>query len=301
MIPEFQTFMLPLLQWTSDGNEHSLSEARQYLWTYFKLSEQELQELLPSGTQPVFANRVAWSKVFLNKAGLLASTKRGYFKITERWQEVLKENLDKITAKYLLKFDEFKEFQQKKSDKKNQETENEWEINEVTPEERIALGYNEIKTALISELLDKIKSCSPAFFERLVVDLLVKMGYGGNRNDAWKAIGRSGDGGVDGIIKEDKLGLDVIYLQAKRYTENSVQRPEIQKFVWALASKWASKGVFITTSTFSSGARECSTGNYRLILIDWEELANLMIEYNVWVSVKNTYEIKWIDNDYYEE
>ncbi len=237
----------------------------------------------------------------MGQAKLLESPKRGLFKITKRGIDLLNQNPQTVNDKTLQKFPEFKEFvsrKNKKSEKiviqNNEETLN-------TPEESLETAYQTIRNALATEIIEKIKSCSPSFFERLVVELLVAMGYGGTLQDAGKAVGKSGDGGIDGIIKEDRLGLDVIYLQAKRW-EGNVSRPEIQKFAGALLGNQARKGVFITTSEFTKEAKDyVKTISSNIILINGEELAELMIDYNVGVSVATTYEIKKIDSDYFSE
>jgi restriction system protein len=300
-IPDYQSLMLPLLQFAEDKKEHSLHEAIKFLAEKFSLTENEQQELLPSGKQTIFKNRVGWARTYLSKAGLLVSTKRGFFQITDRGIYSLNKSPERIDNRFLRQFPEFNEFQNRKNEKTEKiELENQEDINK-TPEESLETAYQTILINLATEVLDKVKSCSPNFFERLVVELLVKMGYGGTLQDAGKAVGRSGDGGIDGIIKEDRLGLDVIYLQAKRW-EGNVSRPEIQKFAGALLGNQARKGVFITTSDFTKEARDyVRTISSNIILIDGEELAELMIDYNVGVSVATTYEIKKIDSDYFSE
>ncbi|MBJ7295532.1 MAG: restriction endonuclease, partial [Dolichospermum sp.] len=257
-IPDFQAIMLPLLQYASDGKEHSLRDAITYLADIFNLSDEERKELLASGQQAVFDNRVGWARTYLKKADLLVSPKRGYFQITDKGKDVLIQNPGEINIKFLNKFPGFIEFKttKKDNDKLDSEITEIIEISETTPQESIEFGYQKIRKELELELLNRVKSCSPDFFERLVVDLLVRMGYGGSRRDAGRAIGKSGDGGIDGIIKEDKLGLDIVYIQAKRWDNTVVGRPEIQKFVGALHGQRARKGVFITTSRFSQEARE---------------------------------------------
>ncbi|MCH8568961.1 MAG: restriction endonuclease [Balneolales bacterium] len=304
MIPTYEEIMLPMLKYISDGKEHSLSEVHDYLVKHFKLSDDEIRKLLPSGQQAVFRNRIGWARAYLKKAGLLASPKRAHFNITDRGKEFLKENPSEITSKDLLRFDEFVKFQtSKKSKSSNNEVsadENE-KILESTPEEVLEYAYQKIKNDLANELIEMIKSCSPAFFEKLIIDLLIAMGYGGSRKDAGEAMGKSGDGGIDGIIKEDKLGLDIIYLQAKRW-ENVVPVKEIRDFTGALASKKAKKGIFISTSSFPKSVYEfVNQIEYKIILIDGQRLAELMIENNVGLTIINSYQIKTIDSDYFEE
>lgn len=256
-------------------------------------------ELLPSKTQEVIFNRIGWARTYMKKAGLLEDTRRGVFKITERGQAVLEENLERLTTKYLRKFDEFNEFQ-KKHNEKDSKSKNDV-ISEATPEEMLEAGYTKLSENLADDILVNIAKCSPSFFEHLVVDLLVHMGYGGSFSEAAQVIGKSGDEGIDGIIKEDKLGLDTIYIQAKRW-KGVVGRPEIQKFAGALLGQKASKGVFITTSSFTKEAEEyaASVGR-KVVLIDGQKLASLMIEHNVGISTVRTFEIKRIDSDYFEE
>ena len=300
-IPDFQAIMLPLLQYASDGKEHSLRDAITFLADVFNLSDDERKELLSSGQQAVFDNRVGWARTYLKKASLFISPKRGFFQITDRGKEILSQNPSEINLKFLNQFPEFIEFKTTKKDNDKSEPEI-IETSETTPQESIEFGYQKIRKELELELLNRVKSCSPDFFERLVVDLLVKMGYGGSRRDAGRAIGKSGDGGIDGIIKEDKLGLDIVYVQAKRWDNTVVGSPEIQKFVGALHGQRARKGVFITTSRFSQEAREyVSIIDSKIVLIDGEELAQLMIDNHVGVSTVSIYEIKKIDSDYFTD
>lgn len=300
-IPGFQKFMLPLLKLASDKKEHSTNEALEQIALEFNLTEEQQNEMLPSGNQKVFSNRVFWAKSYLKMAGLIENTKRAHFKITERGLSTLKENLEEINIKYLKKFPDYLELSESWR-KGNQGNDKEEEIQiPQTPEELLENSYQDIRKSLSQEILSKIKLCSPSFFEKLVVELLVKMGYGGSRSDAGKAIGKSGDEGIDGIIKEDRLGLDIIYIQAKRW-ENVVGRPEIQKFVGALAGQGAKKGIFITTSRFTNEAKDYIPRNEtKIVLIDGGQLANLLIDHNLGVSIQVTYEIKKIDLDYFEE
>lgn len=292
--------MLPLMQLTTDGLEHSLSEAVEHLAKEFNLTEEEKNEHLSSGQRVIF-NRVGWARTYLSKAKLLESKRRGYFNITDRGRTVLQKYPTKIDNSILKQFPEFLEFQNLKKEKSEEVQVFISEEKKETPEETLETSYQEIRDQIASDILEKVKTCSPLFFERLVVELLVKMGYGGTLQDAGRAVGKSGDGGIDGIIKEDRLGLDVIYLQAKRW-EGNVSRPEIQKFAGALLGNRASKGVFITTSSFTKEARDyVKTISSTIILLDGEELAELMIDYNLGVSIVSTYEIKRIDSDYFLE
>lgn len=302
MIPGFQLFMLPILMLLSDKKEHSLKQIIETLANDFKLTEEEKSEMLPSGTQEVFKNRVGWATTYLKKAGLISSPKRAFFVITEEGMTALKLNPEKIDIAFLKNYPSFREFQKSSHIVKppaGEPTEN----NQSTPEEDLESAYGSLRSALAEELLEKVLSLSPQFFEKLVIDLLVAMGYGGSITDAGKAVGKSGDEGIDGIIKEDKLGLDIIYIQAKRWKPGTVVgRPEIQKFVGALAGQGAKKGIFITTSQFSKDAVDYNPKNEtKIVLIDGEKLSQLMIDYNIGCSVERTFELKKIDNDYFGE
>ena len=302
MIPDFQTLMLPLLTVISDGKEYSMRQIEDILAEQFGVTKEERSILLPSGTDFIFKNRVGWAKTYMKKAGLIDSFKRGHITISEKGIEVIKSRPATINVKYLKQYPEFLAFQ---IPQKKETTDIEEEINgeekQQNPAELIEIGYLKIRQSLEQDILSKLKTIDPYFFERIVVELLVKMGYGGSIHDAGQAIGKSGDEGIDGIIKEDKLGLDVIYIQAKRW-ENVVGRPEVQKFVGALAGQRAKKGVFITTSHFTKEATEYAAQmDTKIVLIDGEKLSQLMIDYNLGVSVQNTYEIKKIDSDYFEE
>lgn len=304
-IPDFQTLMLPLLQFAADGHEHTIRAAVEQLALQFNLSEEEKSELLPSSRQPVFHNRVSWAKVYLQRAGLFISLRRGYFHISESGQKVLASKPEVINIRFLQKFPEFVEYRSASKKEKDKLIEkkdnNDHEGDFETPEEKLESAYQKIRNQLASDLLKQVKSCSPQFFERLVVELLVTMGYGGSRQEAGQAIGRSGDEGIDGIVNEDRLGLDVIYLQAKKW-EKTVGRPDVQGFVGALHGKRAKKGVFITTGTFSTDARNyVSTIDPRVVLIDGQQLAEFMIDFGLGVTPVASYEIKRIDSDYFDE
>lgn len=303
MIPNYQVLMLPLLKAVKDQKEYKLNDIVDILANEFKLSEEERKELLPSGQSFLFGNRVGWARTYLKKAGLLDSPKRGYLIITQRGLDVLKQNPKEVNVALLQQFSEFLEFQSSKRDDNTTENTIIQSESIQTPEEILENSYQDIRKSLAQELLDKITKLSPTFFERLVVELLVKMGYGGSMKDAGRAIGKSGDEGIDGTIKEDKLGLDIIYIQAKRWQPgNVVGRPEIHKFVGALAGQGAKKGIFITTSTFTKDALEFVPRNEtKIVLIDGYLLAQLMIDYNLGVATQQVYEIKKIDSDYFEE
>ena len=298
-VPDYQSIMLPLLKFIGDGKERSLRETIESLAQQFGLSEEERKELLPSGRQATFDNRVGWARTYMKKAGLLDYSGRGFFSITERGQEVLSQNPTEINAKFLKQFPEFVEFQKVKKPVEGESKTP--EEPPITPEESLEAAFQELKESLASDLLQTIKQCPPDFFERLVVDVLITIGYGGSRREAGQAMGKTGDGGIDGIIKEDKLGLDIIFIQAKRW-ENTVGRPEIQKFAGALQGQRARKGIFITTSNFSKEALSyVKSIDSKIILIDGQQLAELMIENNVGVSPVSAYEVKKIDSDYFTD
>ncbi|HKW90097.1 MAG TPA: restriction endonuclease [Candidatus Acidoferrales bacterium] len=300
-IPDYQSIMLPLLKFASDGKEHSLEEARERMASVFTLTDEDRKALLPSGRQTVFSSRVAWAKVYLHHAGLLTSPRRGYFQISDRGREVLRANPREINVKYLERFPEFVEFRTTDKKPKKAMTQPQIEGEEQTPEEMLESAYQRLRADLAAELLVRLKNCSPQFFERLVVEVLLKMGYGGSRKEAGEAIGATGDEGIDGIINEDRLGLDVIYLQAKRW-QGTVGRPEIQKFVGALQGKRAKKGIFITTGMFSTEALDFTSQiESKVALIDGKQLAELMIDSNVGVTAEAAFESKRIDSDYFEE
>ncbi|WP_215893474.1 restriction endonuclease [Acidithiobacillus ferriphilus] len=298
IIPKFQEITLPMLKLASDGQVWSLADAREELAKHFQLTEEELEELLPSGRQARFANRVAWAKVYLERGGILSSSKRAHFQITERGREVLQDPPEEISIKFLSQYPEFQEFRSRSS--KISEGGSDDETTD-TPEETLESGYLTIRKNLAAEVLERVKSCSPRFFEHLVVDLLLKMGYGRAGGGSGERVGQSGDEGIDGIISEDRLGLEMVYLQAKRW-EGTVGRPEIQKFVGALHGKRARKGVFITTGTFSADAASyVQTIDPKVALVDGKQLADYMIDFGLGVSLARAYEVKRIDTDYFEE
>ncbi|MDA8404155.1 MAG: restriction endonuclease [Desulfobacteraceae bacterium] len=305
-VPDYQSLMLPLLQFTGRKNdETSTGEAVEILAKELGLTDGELKEMLPSGIQSAFVNRVSWAATYMKKAGLLEATRRGFYKITPHGQALLKKPPKTINVKFLKQYPEFLEFQQLKGTRRN-EKENSPHVTPdnsiATPSEALESAYENLRNELAEELLAKLKQSSPFFFERIVVELLVKMGYGGSRADAGKAIGRSGDGGIDGIIKEDKLGLDVVYIQAKRWDSNPVGRPDVMQFAGALQAQKANKGIFITTSRFTEDARGyVSQIGSKIVLIDGEQLTNLMIDNDVGVSLVSLYPVKKIDADYFDE
>lgn len=296
-IPDFQSIMLPLLQFIRDKEEHSMHDITEYISKIFNLTDEERTMLLSSGHQTIIRNRTGWARTYLKKAGLLEITRSSYIRITERGLEVLKGNPQRINIKFLEQFPEFIQFKKmvdKEKDRKIIE-------GQKAPNDLLEEGYRISKESLAQDLLAEVKKASPDFFQKLVVDLLVKMGYGGDWEDAAKVIGKSGDEGIDGVINQDKLGLDVIYIQAKKW-EGTVGRPVMQAFVGALDGKKATKGVFITTSNFTKEAIDyLSTVPKRIILVDDQELIEQMIKHDIGVKTIHSYEIKKIDPDYFTE
>ena len=297
-IPNYQTCLLPFLQLLEDGKEHTMREMEEALAMHFDLSQDDRAKLLPSGQQGVFRNRIGWARTYLKKAGLLESPRRAVFQITTRGKELLITRPSHIDMRTLEQWPEFLEFRDGPRIELDRETKPEISS---TPEEALEQAYAELREQLALELLSRVLNCSPAFFEQLVVDLLVNMGYGGSRQDAGERVGQTGDGGIDGIIKEDRLGLDTLFIQAKRW-QGSVGRPEIQKFVGALQGQRARKGVFITTSTFTTDAIDyVSRIDTKVVLIDGSQLAQYMMDFDIGVSVAARYVVKRIDSDYFED
>ena len=300
-IPDYQSLMLPVLRLVGDRQEHSLAEMRQRIADDLNLSEAELAERLASDSQTVFANRVAWAVQYLKSAGAIRAVRRGVYGITDRGLSLLKTQPSEITVKTLRQFPEFIEFEGKGSEsEQTAEPTAPHDETKATPEESLENSYQVLRDALVHELLETIKNGTPAAFERIVVDLLVAMGYGGSVEDAGKVVGKSGDGGIDGIIKQDKLGLDAIYVQAKRW-KDVVGSPEIMKFSGSLTKRHANRGVFITTSTFTKDALEfVEAMPQKIVLVDGKQLASLMIEHDVGVSPTKAYTLKRLDQDYFE-
>ncbi len=311
-VPGFQSFMLPLLNILRDGKEHNLDGVRELLASQFHLNEKDRNELLPSGRNFVFNDRVHWAQAYLKKALLLENPSRAKLRITKRGQDVLSSNPIVIDREFLRRFPEFIAFEESSTSKTNKQQRHEesgqrtdklekkFEEPDQTPEELLESSYQKLRRDLAQELLERIKQCSPRFFENLVVDLLVAMGYGGSRKDAGQAIGQSGDEGVDGIIKEDKLGLDIVYIQAKRW-EGPVGRPTVQSFSGSLDGQRAKKGVLITTSRFSQEALDYVPGEKKIVLINGEQLAQFMIDHGIGVTEVASYVVKKIDSDYFDE
>lgn len=297
-IPDYQTLMLPLLSLLKDGKERSTTETYDILAKKFKITDEERKISLEDGT-PLFNNRVAWAKTYLKHAGLVHYPRRAYCQITEEGLLVIHQSPNRIDYHYLKQYKSFKEFikGKKETDQKSEKIEK-----QSTPRDKLESGYKEINRQLRIELIEKVKQSPPEFFEKLVVDLLLSMGYGGSRKEAGQVTQYANDEGIDGIINEDRLGLDMIYIQAKRWTKYNIDRTEIQKFVGALQGKRAKKGVFITTTSFSEGAKQYANSiENRVVLIDGERLTELMIEHNVGVSTAQVYTLKKIDTDYFED
>lgn len=302
-IPDFQSLMRPLLEAHADGKEHLNRDLVAQLGEQFGLTEEERREMLPSGGARLFDNRIGWAKSHITQAGLLISPRRAISVITDRGREALRIHPERIDLRVLNRFEGYREFRNRRKNVEDDDSDtSETEIQDTqTPEELLENAYLQVRRQVETELLSQIKSSPPEFLERVVVDLVVRMGYGGSRKDAGEALGRSGDEGIDGIIKEDPLGLDIIYLQAKRW-EGTVGRPEIQKFAGALQGQRARKGIFITTSTFSSDALEYTYRiETKIILIDGLRLAKLMFDHGVGVSAASSYEVKRIDSDYFTD
>lgn len=302
-VPDFQTFLRPMLEAVSDGHARKIRDLAPEISSRFKLTEADLEDLLPSGKQTRFNNRVQWAATFLNAAKLVVRPSRGVIAITARGKEELSLAPPKITVQYLMKYSEFKTFRGYGNENQVTSPPVAEQSETITPAEQIEIAYQNIRKSLAIELLEKVKNSTPAFFERLVVDLLVRMGYGGSRADAGQAIGKSGDDGIDGIIKEDRLGLDLVAIQAKRWANTTVGRPDVQAFSGSLDGQGAKKGVFITTSQFSQDAKGYvkRLGDKKIILIDGEQLAELMIDFNVATVTHETYEVKRIDLDFFED
>lgn len=305
MIPNYQQFMRPFLEAANaaDGNEVKLRDVINQLAEQFNLSDEEKSETLPSGRQSILDNRVGWARTYLTKAGLLEATRRAHFVITPRGKEALLENVD-INNKYLKKFDEFIAFKQKSND--DTEVENESNIPEQesvsTPDEILRAAYKKVNEALALDILDRTRKVTPDFFEDLLIELLIAMGYGGAGEGAAHALGKTGDNGVDGVIDQDPLGVDQIYIQAKRYAEgNNVGAGDIRDFFGALNLKRAQKGIFITTSDFTSSAQETANNlGTRIVLINGKELAKLMLRYNIGSRDEDILHLKKIDEEFFE-
>lgn len=303
-IPEFNEIKLPVLEFFLDGQPHHITEVYDALAKHFHLSDADLSELLPSGTQSRWHNRAGWACYDLYRAGLLTRPKRGIYQMTDDGRRVAAQKPAIIDRDYLMQFPQFAEFVESRNvGKKAGETaETTSTLSRTqTPEEQIETAFTELRETLVADLLAKIATVDPFRFEQIVLDLLVAMGYGGSRKEAAAVTQKTSDEGIDGLINEDRLGLDVIYVQAKRWKTN-VGRPEIQNFVGALAGKKAAKGIFITASAFHDNARDYASGlHQKIILIDGRRLAELMIEHGIGVAEEHAYHVKKIDSDYFDE
>jgi restriction system protein len=303
-IPDFQTLMRPLLQEYAPGEERAIADVRAALADQFNLTGEELAERLPSGLARTFDNRVGWAATYLYRVGLLARPRRSVYSITDRGRDVLAANPERIDLGVLAQFPEFDDFRKSTSGRRARKQSVTAQLSAVetaTPEERMHAADDELRKALVADLRDRISAMPYAAFEELVLDVLHAMGYGDGTEGSRLRTGGSGDAGIDGVIREDKLGLDVLYVQAKRWGA-SVGRPVVQAFVGALQGARASKGIIFTASTFTSDARSyAATVSPRVILVDGQRLAELMVDHDVGVSVRDTYTVKRIDGDYFGE
>lgn len=303
MIPDYQTLMLPVLREAADG-EVSTRDVIETLAAQYDLSDEEREQLLPSGKQRTFDNRVNWAKGYLKQAGLVRYTKRGFYIVTDEGKKVLAQNPDRIDNAFLKQFDSFLEFQNRKGPQQNESLDEPAgdDQSDATPDEVLRAAHRKINVSLASDLLDRVREASPQFFEHLIVNLLLAMGYGGTSEDAARALGQSGDNGVDGVVDQDPLGVDQIYVQAKRYAEgNNIGAGDIRDFFGALNLKKAQKGLFFTTSDFSPSARQTAKDlGMRIVLIDGQHLAKLMIQYNVGCRDEETLHLKKVDEEFFE-
>jgi restriction system protein len=299
-LPSFQQLMLPALQTLSQRyDEISVAGLEDEVVKTLRISSEDRARMLPSGNQTVFANRLNWARSYLSKAGLIELPRRGYCRATDRGRDLLAEGVNQIDLGVLERFPEFAAWRgQPKAEQPTAQA-----PAPECPEEVVASTFEVLHSELARQIVERVHSFSAGFFERLIVDLLVRMGYGGGRQEMGRSLGRVGDGGVDGVIKEDELGLDVVYVQAKRLDPNTgVPLREVRDFVGGLEGHRATKGVFVTTSYFPSTAYDFVTRvSKRVVLIDGGELANLMIRHRVGVRIKDTYEVKKIDEDYFVE
>jgi restriction system protein len=304
-IPDFQTLMLPVLQFAADKLDHSSNDLVEHICKMFRLTDEERKASISGGKQTLVLNRVSWARSYLKIAGLLETPKRGIFRITPSGLETLEEKPNRVDLKFLRKFPEYLAWRTSSSERPldnsgvGETSSNVAPL--LSPEEQLEAAYGTLRQTVAADIRERLLGLSPRRFEVVVVDLLVAMGYGGSRRDAAEVTGKSGDEGIDGLIKEDRLGLDVIYVQAKKWT-NSVGRPDVQRFVGALSGQHARKGVFITTSEFTKEAREyAAKTEAKVVLVDGREMAQLMMDHDIGVSTSETYKIKRVDSDYFEE
>jgi len=297
--------MFPLLSYLGDDQPHTLTDVMNQMALHFKLSEEELKIRVPSGQQALFKNRVGWALSYLKNSGLLYYPKRGVYQLTEIGRNVLKSDIDYINIAYLKQFEAYKNWQSSftKEDDLIKDTATDTDKESKTPEEILGDTFRELNNNLGYELLEILKGKEPKYFERFVLELLTGIGYGGVEEKNFEVVGQSGDNGIDGIIYQDKLGIERIYVQAKRWKDNKVQSKDIRDFIGSLSLKGTNKGIFITTSDFTDDALATAKMNpqNRIILINGQQLAELAIEYNIGVQVKKNYAVKDIDNDFFEE
>lgn len=303
-VPDYQTYMTPMLQLLSDGLEHRITDVAARLAVHFGLSEEDQRDMIPSGRKSRHYDRVGWAASYMKQAALIFSPRRAWYQITQRGLDIVQAGYEVNTA-YLEQFVEFQEFRARSRAANDVEdistTPLAQQTQLQTPDEVIETAYQELRAALASELLDRLKEASPQFFEQAVIDLLLAMGYGGSSREAASRVGRTGDGGIDGIINEDQLGLDVVYIQAKRW-QGTVGARDVRDFSGSLDERKSQKGVFITTSDFTREARDfVERTSKRIVLIDGQRLAQLMIDYNIGVTARKTYVIKRVDEDYFSE
>jgi len=303
MIPDYQSLMRPVLECAKNG-PRKVSEVIEEISDKLELTEEERRQMLPSGKQTVITNRVHWARTYLKQAGLVSNPKRGWYELTDRGREIAEEPSAQVNTKYLERFQEFQEFKSRTKETDNDNAIEPSEIDEgTTPDENLQAAHKRLNAALAASLLDSVRRASPAFFERLIVELLLAMGYGGSSDDAGRALGQTGDNGVDGVIDQDPLGVDQIYLQAKRYAAgNTVGGSEIRDFFGALSLRKATKGIFVTTSSFSPAAIQTADNlGSRIVLIDGAQLAKLMIQYDIGCRDKDVLHIKELDEAFFEE
>lgn len=301
-IPPFKDYLLPVLRFSADGSEFHVSQAVDELGRLFRLTPEELGQLLSSGQQAVHTNRVGWAQTYLYQAGLLERPRRAHYRIADRGRELLASGPKGLTQRDLMAYPEFREFNKVRRVPTDPQTDSEPEPPDRTPEEQLEASVQTLRESLEKELLEELGRVSPQRFEQVVIELLVAMGYGGSRADAAQALGGPGDGGIDGLIKEDPLGLDVVYIQAKRWASGSVGRPEVMQFAGALAAKRANKGVFLTTADFTKEARQfVEQIGSKIVLINGDLLSKLMVDHSVGVATYQTYELKRLDRDFFGE
>ncbi|SEN00109.1 restriction system protein [Roseovarius tolerans] len=303
MIPDYQSLMRPVLD-CAKSEPRKVSDVVEELSNSLGLSDEEKRQMLPSGKQTVMANRVHWARTYMKQAGLVSNPKRGWYQLTDKGREIADDTSIHLNTKYLERFEQFQEFKSRTRDAEiDSPTQSTDTDDSTTPDENLQAAHRRLNAALAANLLDSVRKASPAFFETLIVDLLLAMGYGGSSEDAGRALGQTGDNGVDGVVDQDPLGVDQIYLQAKRYAAvNTVGGGDIRNFFGALSLKKATKGIFVTTSSFSTSAKQTAENlGSRIVLIDGPQLAKLMIRYNIGCRDKDILHIKELDEAFFEE